>query len=458
MPASKRNEKLKCHVPNCSQRAGIGDIDENKRIKNNTFKSCAEATEPVGKRGEESITERDNTSGNPSRHFIMRFINSTCPPVHHVDPLPQTAAREPVLVRHAHKNERNEIMKTIAYTGHFYTTPDLVRPPGAEIEEGNLLAGNPSLVTGIDSIDPQTFTDVLITAATEPVLEGREIIDGNDHFITRFLNSTSPESTSPTQPCTWTSLLTQSMSIVGGGNVSDLNVLDADNSYDSFHTPPPSPCAGLDVSVEVFVTPPSSPATTGMVTSGKSTGSSIPTPPCTTLRIPRTIGTRLSDVFAAQVPDIPVPNVDPGRVPMTSATLGAAPAGPSVTLGVDFIQINCGKRISAIALLETNVKNKIALIQEPYTSINGSTLIHKRDFFSSGTAPPSTTPAGAMLATSWTSLRPRAAIYAPGRSDVLPVHRFMTRDIATVATQLGFIASINMDITKVCGPRNYLLC
>jgi hypothetical protein len=26
MPDSKRNEKLKCHVPNCSQRAGIGDI------------------------------------------------------------------------------------------------------------------------------------------------------------------------------------------------------------------------------------------------------------------------------------------------------------------------------------------------------------------------------------------------------------------------------------------------
>jgi hypothetical protein len=33
-------------------------------------------------------------------------------------------------------------------------------------------------------------------------------------------------------------------------------------------------------------------------------------------------------------------------------------------------------------------------------------------------------------------------IYAPGRSDIPPVYRFMTRDIATVATQLGFIASI----------------
>jgi energy-converting hydrogenase Eha subunit E len=48
----------------------------------------------------------------------------------------------------------------------------------------------------------------------------------------------------------------------------------------------------------------------------------------------------------------------------------------------------------------------------------------------------------------WTSLRPRAAIYAPGRSDVLPVYRFMTRDIATVAVQLVFISSVYMDITK----------
>jgi hypothetical protein len=117
-------------------------------------------------------------------------------------------------------------------------------------------------------------------------------------------------------------------------------------------------------------------------------------------------------------------------------------------LGVDFIQINCGKRISAMALLETNVKNKIALIQEPYTSINGCTLIHKRDFFSSSTAPQSPTPGGAAPTTSWTSLRPRAAIYAPGRSDVLPVYRFMTNDIATVAAPLGFISSIYMDITK----------
>jgi hypothetical protein len=133
-----------------------------------------------------------------------------------------------------------------------------------------------------------------------------------------------------------------------------------------------------------------------------------------------------------------------------AAIRGRATARPSVNLGLDFIQINCGKRISAMALLETNVNNKIALIQEPYTSINGCTLIHKRDLFSSGTAPPGTTPAGSMPApnTLWTSMRPRAAIYAPGRSDVLPVYRFMTRDIATVAVQLGFISSVYMDITK----------
>jgi hypothetical protein len=153
-----------------------------------------------------------------------------------------------------------------------------------------------------------------------------------------------------------------------------------------------------------------------------------------------TLRPRLSDVFTAQVPDIPVPSVDPGRVPMTSAKPGPAPAGLSVNLGVDFdfIQINCGKRISAMALLETNVKNKIALIQVPYTSINGCTLLHKRDFFSSGTAAQGATDPNTL----WTSLRPRAAIYAPDRSDVLPVYRFMTRDMATVAVQLGFISSV----------------
>jgi hypothetical protein len=102
-----------------------------------------------------------------------------------------------------------------------------------------------------------------------------------------------------------------------------------------------------------------------------------------------------------------------------------------------------------MALLETNVKNKIALIQETYTGINGCT--QKRLFqFRHAPPLPSTTPGGAA------SSRPRAAIYAPGRSDVLPVYRFMTRDIATVAVQLGFISSIYMDITKSVRSKELL--
>jgi hypothetical protein len=72
---------------------------------------------------------------------------------------------------------------------------------------------------------------------------------------------------------------------VGGGNGinSNLHVLDSDNSFDSYHSPPPSPYAVvvLDASVEVFVTPPSRPATTAtrLATLGMSLGSSIPTPP-----------------------------------------------------------------------------------------------------------------------------------------------------------------------------------
>jgi hypothetical protein len=96
-----------------------------------------------------------------------------------------------------------------------------------------------------------------------------------------------------------------------------------------------------------------------------------------------------------------------------------------------------------MSLLETNVTNKIALIQEPYTSIGGCTMIHKQDFYSSGTPPPGSAALGTAGAattgsipapcTPWTYFRPRASIYAPGRTDVLPVYRFMSRDIATVA-------------------------
>jgi hypothetical protein len=99
----------------------------------------------------------------------------------------------------------------------------------------------------------------------------------------------------------------------------------------------------------------------------------------------------LSDVFTDQVPDIPATSAVTGCVQMPAATPGPALARLSVTLVVDFIQINCGKRISAMTLLETNTKNTIALIQEPYTSINGCTLLHKRDFFCWSAAPPAGT-------------------------------------------------------------------
>jgi hypothetical protein len=202
----------------------------------------------------------------------------------------------------------------------------------------------------------------------------------------------------------------------------------------------------LDVSLEAFVTPPSSPAATGtMQTSMRSALCAVS---CTGIHATaqKTIRPRLSDVFTAQVLDIPPASAVTGCVQMPAATPGPAPSRPSVTLGVNFIQINCGKRISAMTLLETNTNNKIALIQEPYTSINGCTLLHKRDFFCWSTAPPAgTVPAPSAT---WTSLRPRAAIYAPGRSDMLPVYRFMTQDIATVAVQLRFILSVYMEITK----------
>jgi hypothetical protein len=68
-------------------------------------------------------------------------------------------------VRRANNNERNEIMKTVAYTGCFYTT-DLVRPPGAKIEEGHLLATNFSLGSDFDSIN---FSLHPQTAARKPV-------------------------------------------------------------------------------------------------------------------------------------------------------------------------------------------------------------------------------------------------------------------------------------------------
>jgi hypothetical protein len=88
-------------------------------------------------------------------------------------------------------------------------------------------------------------------------------------------------------------------------------------------------------------------------------------------------------------------------------------------------------------------------------------MLHKRDYYSSLTSADTPTTGSAVVVTTgsppaqsapWTSTRPRSAIYAPGRSDVLPVYRFTSRDVATVAIQLGssalFISSVYLDITK----------
>jgi hypothetical protein len=163
-----------------------------------------------------------------------------------------------------------------------------------------------------------------------------DIPSGNPcgHFITRFINSTcAPHSSS------WTALLTQSMSILSGRHDGEslTESIDNDQSFESCHT-------GRDVSLEVFVTPPSSPAATCVVLTPPST--------LTSLCGPRALRPRLSDVFAAHVP-----GADPGSVPLT---LGQTPAGPSGTLAtlmvskIPFIQINCGKRIAAMSLLESN--------------------------------------------------------------------------------------------------------
>jgi hypothetical protein len=147
-----------------------------------------------------------------------------------------------------------------------------------------------------------------------------------EHFMTRFFrapadntvavervgrpdgvatNGSTVQDTNRTMTCendSWTALLTRSMSILGGGygskcfsgnidsNLSLLNSTDLLNqSFESYHTPPSSPCGGVSDEVpEVFVTPPPSP------------GTSILSAPSTS-----TLRPRLSDVFTAQVSDAP---------------------------------------------------------------------------------------------------------------------------------------------------------
>jgi hypothetical protein len=135
-----------------------------------------------------------------------------------------------------------------------YTSANRVRPLGAEIEQDIELATSFS--------NSNLLTNPSQTAG--------------GHFITRFLTSTGPADvpdTGPNLACgssSWTALLTQSMSILGGGygsknfsesidsNLSVLNstdLLNNDQSFESYHTPPSSPCAGVSDEVsEVFVT------------------------------------------------------------------------------------------------------------------------------------------------------------------------------------------------------------
>jgi hypothetical protein len=183
---------------------------------NNTYKYCAAADMPASKRNEKL----------------------KCPPP------TQTAAREPVFARHAETNERNQIMKTVAYSGHFYTTPNLVRPPGAEIEEGNLLVSN-SFLTNSTNVDPLPQT-----AAREPVFvrhadinfyttpdlvrpPGAEIEDGNlisPRTAARdpvFARREDPQSSRTTaQLPSFPAFFTQSMSVLSGsGEAGDPDLI-----------------------------------------------------------------------------------------------------------------------------------------------------------------------------------------------------------------------------------------
>jgi hypothetical protein len=207
-------------------------------------------------------------------------------------------------------------MKTVAYTGRFYTTADRVRPPGAEIEEGNLLAKslayNPSQ-----------------TAAREPVVVRRESIEtlSPTAWQTGVAPSTSglasASSTYPAPPPSWTSFFTQSMSVLSGSGEDstdkDKELVNSNSmahgkdynpdqrhfitrflqstsitpdpheqSFESFHTPQSSPSADDGNMSDVFVTPPPIPdpasAGTGAAATGQSSGLRTPTPPCATSR------------------------------------------------------------------------------------------------------------------------------------------------------------------------------
>jgi hypothetical protein len=184
-----------------------------------------------------------------------------------VDSPPPTAAREPV----GHANVIiNGIMKTFLRTGRYYTSPNRVRPQGAEISQdidlatsfsNSKLLKNPSQTA---AIEPVLLRRASINEGLTPDLRANPTGEASSqgHFITRFLTSTGPADvpdTGPNLACgtsSWTALLTQSMSILGGGcgskrfnesidiNLSVLNstnILNNDQSFESYHTPPSSP-------------------------------------------------------------------------------------------------------------------------------------------------------------------------------------------------------------------------
>jgi hypothetical protein len=156
---------------------------------------------------------------------------------------PPTAAREPEGI--ANVNINDGIMKTfLRYTSPSgnpnYTSPNRVRPPGAEIEQDIELDTSFSNQNAL-TIPSQTVDDAQISGNECGIPSGSRGSGGGGrgHFITRFLTTTGPADVPDTgknlESSSWTSLLTQSMSILGGGygnknfsenNDSNLSVLN----------------------------------------------------------------------------------------------------------------------------------------------------------------------------------------------------------------------------------------
>jgi hypothetical protein len=74
-----------------------------------------------------------------------------------------------------------------------------------------------------------------------------------------------------------------------------------------------------------------------------------------------------------------------------------------------------------MALMESNVLGKIALIQEPYTSIRGCAMLHKRDYYSSSTLAGSPTTGLAVVSTTG----------SPGTKPGMDIHKARSCNICT---------------------------